>query len=190
MKSSYVKKSMVLAIILLIIGLGVFTSNAHVVKNSSNSTVGQGNSDDYTNYLGTIYFNVSRFSVEIGFTVPENRNYTFPVIDGMVKINFTIEFIAKLKQNLFFPRIALWHVKFSPDDDPHYWAIFNIHLIRRDYVLPIVLGNYSEDYNDYPFNGMENVTFSIRLQGRGFPFGFLKAERILFTITTHFVEEK
>ena len=187
MKKKMFRNGLVIGIIILFVMMSVIPSNAHVVKNSSSSTVGQVNSDDYTNYLGTIYFNFSRFSVEVGFTVPEDRNYTFPVIDGKYTLNFTVEFMSKSNQILFFPRIAFSYAKICADDTP-VWVAYGFNIVRGEVVGPWEIKDIERNYNDPPINGRENVTLSIYLQGRGFPFGFLRPKGISFTITAYFAE--
>jgi len=189
MKNDLVKKGLVLGIILLFVGLSVIPSNANVVKNSSNSTVGRVNGDDYTNYLGTIYFNFSRFSVNIGFKHPEDTNYTFPVVDGNYTLSFTVELNTTSEQKLLLPRGAFTYAKISTDDTP-IWAAFGINVIRGEFVGPWTIEDIERNYNEPPINGAENVTLSIILRGRGFPFGFLKPEETSFTVTAHFVEEQ
>jgi len=189
MKNNLVKKGLVLGIIFLFVGLSVIPSNANVVKNSSNSTVGRVNGDDYTNYLGTIYFNFSRFSVDIGFTHPEETDYIFPVINGNYTLNFTVELNTIFEQILLLPRGAITYAKISTDDTP-IWAAFGINVIRGEFVGAWTIKDIERNYNDPPINGAENVTLSIILQGRGFPFGFFKPEETTFTVTAHFVEEQ
>ncbi len=188
MKNDLVKKGLVLGIILLFVGLSVIPSNANVVKNSSNSTVGRVNGEDYTNYLGTIYFNFSRFSVNVGFEHPEDTDYTFLVVDGNYTLNFTVELNITSEQKLLLPRGAFTYAKISTDDTP-IWAAFGFNFVRGDYVGAWTIKDIERNYNDPPINGQENVTMEIILQGRGFPFGFLKPEETSFTITAHFVEE-
>ncbi len=188
MKNDLVKKGLVFGIILLFIGLSVISSNANVVEKSSDPTAGQMNDDDYTNYLGTIYFNFSRFSVDIGFRHPEEINYTFPVINGNYTLNFTVGLNITSEQKLLFLRGAFTYAKISADDSP-IWAAFGINFVRGEVVGPWNISDIARNFNDPPINGQENVTMSIILRGRGFPFGFLKPEETSFTITVHFVEE-
>lgn len=188
MKNKLFRKGLVFGIILLFIGISVIPSNANVVKKSNDPTVDQLNGDDYTNYLGTIYFNFSRFSVEVGFKTPEDTNYTFPVINGKYTLNFTIELKAQSEQKLLLPRGALTYAKISADNTP-IWAAFGINVIRGEFVGPWTIKDIERNYNDPPINGAENVTLSIILRGRGFPFGFLKPEETSFTITAHFAED-
>ena len=188
MKNDLLKKGLVFGIILLFIGLSVISSNANVVKKRSDPIVSEVCIDDYTNYLGTIHFNFSRFSLDIGFKRPEDTNYTFPVVDGNYTLNFTVELNTISEKKLLLPRGAFTYAKISADDTP-IWAAFGINAIRGEFVGPWTIKDIERNYNDPPINGMENVTLSIILQGRGFPFGFLKPEKTSFTITVHFVEE-
>jgi hypothetical protein len=159
-----------------------------VVDKSSDPTAGQMNGDDYTNYLGTIYFNFSRFSVDIGFKHPEDTNYTFPVVAGNYTLSFTVELNITSEQKLLLPRGAFTYAKISTDDTP-IWAAFGINVIRGEFVGPWTIKDIERNYNDPPINGAENVSLSIVLRGRGFPFGFLKPEETSFTVTAHFEEE-
>ena len=188
MKNCLYKKGLVFGIILLFIGMSVIPSNANVVNKSSVPMKGEVSSDDYTNYLGAIYFNLSRFSVDVEFEHLEDTDYTFPVIDGNYTLNFTVEFNTTSEQTLLLSRGAFTYAKISTDDSP-IWAAFGFNFVRGDYVGAWTIKDIERNYNDPPINGQENVTMEIILQGRGFPFGFLKPEETSFTITAHFVEE-
>ena len=188
MRNDIVKKLLVFGLILLFIGLSVIPSNANVVKKSGDSIVSEVSIDDYTNYLGAIYFNFSRFSVDIGFKHPEDTNYTFPVVDGNYTLNFTVELHTTSEQKLLLPRGAFTYAKISTDNTP-IWAAFGINSIRGEFVGPWTIKDIERNYNDPPINGAENVSLSIVLRGKGFPFGFLKPEETSFTIAAHFEEE-
>jgi hypothetical protein len=188
MKNKLWKKGLVLGLILLFVGLSVIPSNANMNENSRNPTVGRVNSNDYTNYLGSISFNISRFSTEIGFKHPDNKNYTFTVVNSTYILNFTVELNITSEQKLLLTRGAFTYAKISMDDSP-IWAAFGINFVRDEVVGPWTIKDIERDFNDPPINGAENVTLSIILRGRGFPFGFLKPEETSFTITAHFVEE-
>ena len=181
MKNCLYKKGLVFGIILLFIGMSVIPSNANVVNKSSVPMKGEVSSDDYTNYLGAIYFNLSRFSVDVEFEHLEDTDYTFPVIDGNYTLNFTVEFNTTSEQTLLLSRGAFTYAKISTDDSP-IWAAFGFNFVRGDYVGAWTIKDIERNYNDPPINGAENVTMEIILQGRGFPFGFLKPEVILFLL--------
>ncbi len=189
MKNIFWKKGLVLGIILLFIGMSVIPSNADVVRNKNNSPVVLVNSDNYTNYLGAIYFNLSRFSTDIGFEHPEVTDYTFPVVDGNYTLDFTIELNTTSEQKLLLLRGVFTSAKISTNDSP-IWVAYGINFIRGEYVGAWTIQDIERNYNEPPINGAENVTLSIILRGRGFPFGFLKPEETSFTVTAHFVEEQ
>lgn len=188
MKNDLVKKGLVLGIILLFVGLSVIPSNANVVNKSSVPMKGEISGDDYTNYLGAIHFNISRFSTDVGFEHPEDTDYTFPVVDGNYTLNFTVELNITSEQTFLLSRGAFTYAKISTDDSP-IWAAVGINFVRGEYVGAWTIKDIERNYNDPPINGQENVTMEIILRGRGFPFGFLKPEETSFTITAHFVEE-
>jgi hypothetical protein len=188
MRNDIVKKGLVIGILLLFIGISSIPTNANVVKNNSNHIDSKLNNSDYTNYLGTIYFNFSRFSVDIGFTHPEVTDYIFPVVNGNYTLNFTVELNTKFEQIMLFPRGVFTYAEIKTDDKP-IWSAFGINVIRGDFVGAWTLKDVERIYTDPPINGRENVTISIRLQGRGFPFSFFKPNETYFTINVHFVEE-
>ncbi len=188
MRNDLLKKGLVFGIILLFIGLSVISSNANVVKKSSDPMVSEVYIEDYTNYLGTMYFNFSRFSVDIAFEHPEDTDYTFPVVEGNYTFNFTVELNTTSEQKMLLPRVALTYAKISTDDTP-IWAAVGINFIRGEFVGPWTIKDIERNYNEPPINGAENISLSIILRGRGFPFGFLKPEETSFTITAHFEEE-
>lgn len=188
MRNDFIKKGLIFGTILLFVGISVIPSNANVVDKSSVPTESKASSDDYTNYLGEIFFNISRFSTEVGFKHPGDTNYTFPVINGNYTLNFTVGLNITSEQKLLFVRGAFTYAKISTDDAP-IWAAFGINFVRGEVVGPWNISDISRNYNDPPINGQENVTMSIILRGRGFPFGFLKPEETSFTIKAHFVEE-
>ncbi len=188
MKNDSIKKGLIFGIILLFIGISVIPSNANVVDKSSIPIKSKASSDNYTNYLGEIFFNISRFSTEVGFKHPNEKNYTFPVVNENYTLNFTVGLNITSEQKLLFLRGAFTYAKISTDDSP-IWAAFGINFVRGEVVGPWNISDIARNYNEPPINGQENVTMSIILQGRGFPFGFLKPEETSFTITAHFVEE-
>ena len=187
MKNIFWKKGLVLGIILLFIGMSVISSNADVVRNKNNSPVVLVNSDNYTNYLGAIYFNLSRFSTDIRFEHPEVTDYTFPVVDGNYTLDFTIELNTTSEQKLLLSRGVFTSAKIITNDSP-IWVAYGINFIRGEYVGAWTIQDIERNYNEPPINGQETVTMSVILKGRGFPFGFLKPEETSFTITAHFVE--
>jgi hypothetical protein len=188
MRNDIAKKGLVFGILLLFIGISSIPTNANVVKNSSNNTDIESSNNDYTNYLGTINFNFSRFSVDIGFTHPEETDYVFPVIDGNYTLNFTVELNTKFEEIMLFPRGVLTYAEIKTDDKL-IWSAVGINVIRGDYVGAWNLKDVERIYIDPPINGRENVTISIKLVGRGFPFGLFKLKETSFTIIAHFVEE-
>ena len=189
MRNNIVKKGLVIGILMLFIGISSIPTNANVVKNNSNHIDSElDNNSDYTNYLGTIYFNFSRFSVDIGFIQPEVTDYIFPVIDGNYTLNFTVELNIKFEQIMLFSRGVFTYAEIKTDDKP-IWSAFGINVIHGDFVGAWTLKDIERIYNKPPINGRENVTISIRLHGRGFPFSFFKPEETYFTINAHFVEE-
>ncbi len=189
MRNDFVKKGLVFGIILFFVGMSVISSNANLVKKRSDFPANLVNTDDYTNYLGDIYFNISRFSTEVGFKHPDEKNYTFPVVNGNYTLNFTVGLNITSEQKLLFLRGVFTYAKISSDDSP-IWAAFGINFVRGEVVGPWNISDIARNFNDPPINGQENVTMSIILRGRGFPFGFLKPEETSFTITVHFVEEE
>ncbi len=187
MKNNLLKKGLIFGIIILLIGTNVFPANTINEIKSNDSMQYKFINDDYTNYLGTIYFNFSRFSVDVGFKHPKNTDYIFPVKSGNYTLNFTVELNITSQQQLFLARGALTYAKISTDDLP-IWMAVGINAIRGEMIKAWTIKDVERDYYEPPINGMENVTLSIILQGRGFPFGFLKPEKTSFTITAHFVE--
>ncbi len=187
MKNKFWEKGLVFGIILLFIGMSVISSNADVVRNRNNSPVVLVNSDNYTNYLGAIHFNLSRFSTDIGFEQSEVTDYTFPVVDGNYTLDFTIELNITSEQTLLLSRGVFTSAKISTNDSP-IWKAFGINFVRGEYVGAWTIQDIERNYNEPPINGQETVTMSVILKGRGFPFGFLKPEETSFTITAHFVE--
>ena len=185
MKNDLVKKGLVLGIILLFVGLSVIPSNANIVNKNSASMESEVISNEY---LGNINFNISRFSTEVGFEHPEDTNYTFSVVNGNYTLNFTIGMDITSGEKLLLSRGAFTFAKISTDDSL-IWKAVGINFVRGDFVGPWDIEDIERDFNDPPINGRENVTMSIILKGRGFPFGFLKPEETSFTITVHFVEE-
>jgi hypothetical protein len=188
MRNDSIKKGLIFGIILLFVGISVITSNANVFDKSSVPIECKVSSNDYTNYLGEIFFNISRFSTEVSFKHPEDTNYTFPVVNGNYTLNFTVGLNITTEQKLLFLRGAFTYAKISTDDSP-IWAAFGFNFVRGEVVGPWNISDIARNYNDPPINGQENVTMSIILRGRGFPFGFLKPEETSFTINVHFVEE-
>jgi hypothetical protein len=187
MRNDIVKLGLVIGILLLFISISSMPTNANVVKNNSNNIDSELNNSDYTNFLGTIYFNFSRFSVDIGFTQPEVKDYVFPVIDGNYSLNFTVELNTKFEQIMLFPRGVFTYAEIRTDGRP-IWSAFGINVIRGDFVGAWTIEDVERIYTDPPINGRENVTISIRLQGRGFPFSFFNPVETCFTINVHFVE--
>jgi len=187
-KNKLCEKGLVFGIILLFVGLCVIPSNAGVDKNSKHSTYSQIYSNDYTNYLGDIYFNFSRVSVDIGFKDPEEADYIFPVIDGNYTFNFTVEINITMQQKFLIPRGAFTNAKILVGDIP-VWTAFGINFGRGDFILPWTIRDIERDFNEPPINGQENVTLTIILKARGFPFGFLKPKETSFEVTAHFVDE-
>jgi hypothetical protein len=188
MRNDIVKKGLVIGIILLFIGISSMPTNANVVKKNSNNIDSELNNSDYTNFLGTIYFNFSRFSVDIGFQQPEVTDYIFPVIDGNYTLNFTVELNTKFEELMLLPRGVFTYAEIKTNEKP-IWSAFGINVIRGDNVGPWTIEDVKRVYTDPPINGKENVTISIRLQGRGFPFSFFKPNETCYTINAHFVEE-
>jgi hypothetical protein len=178
LKSDIIKKGLVIGIFLLFIGISSAPTNANVVKNNS----------DYTNYLGTIYLNLGRFSTDIGFEHPEVTDYTFPVIDGNYTLNFTVELNITSDQKLLLSRGLFTSAKISIDDSP-IWKAFGINFGRGEHVGAWTIQDIERNYNEPPINGQETVTLSVIIKARGFPFGLLKPQETSFTITAHFVEE-
>jgi len=188
MKNDLIKKGLIFGIALLFIGTNVIATNAFNEIKSNDSMQYKLINDDYINYLGTIYFNFSRFSVDVGFKYPENTDYIFPVESGNYTLNFTVELNITSQKKLFLSRGALTYAKISTDDTP-IWMAVGINAIRGEMIKAWTIKDIERNYNDPPINGMENVNLSIILQGRGFPFGFLKPEKTSFKITAYFAEE-
>ena len=188
MRNDIVKMGLVIGILLLFISISSIPTNANIVKNNSNNLDNELNKSDYTNYLGTIYFNFSRFSVDIGFTHPEETDYIFPVIDGNYTLNFTVELNTKFEELMLFPRGVFTYAEIRTDGKP-IWSAFGINVIRGDYVGTWNLKDVARVYTEPPVNGRENITISINLVGRGFPFSFFKPVETYFTINAHFIEE-
>ena len=188
MRNDLLKKGLIFGIILLFIGTNVIPTNANSVKKLNEPLEDKLISDEYSNYLGTIYFNFSRFSVNIGFKHPKDTEYIFPVVSGNYTLNFTVELNITSHQKLLLSRGALTFAKISTNDLP-IWMAVGINAIHGEMIKAWTIKDIERNFNEPPINGMENVTLSIILQGRGFPFGFLKPEKTSFTITAHFVEE-
>lgn len=186
-RSDIVKKGLVIGILLLFIGISSIPTNANVVKNNSNHNDNDLDISDYTNYLGTIYFNLGRFSADIGFEQPEVTDYSFPVVDGNYTLNFTVELNITSDQNLLLSRGVFTSAKISAGDSP-IWKAFGINFGRGDYVGAWTIQDIERNYNEPPVNGQETVIMSVIIKARGFPFGLLKPQETSFTITTHFVE--
>jgi len=187
MENKFLKKGLVLGIILLFVGMSVISSNADVVRNRNSPPVGLINSDNYTNYLGAIHVNLSRFSIGFEFVHPEETDFTFPVVDGNYTLNFDIELNITSEQRLLISRGVFTSAKISTDDSP-IWKAFGINFVRGDYVGAWSIEDIARNFNEPPINGQETVTMEVILKGRGFPFGFLKPQETSFTITAHFVE--
>ena len=186
-KYSLLKKGLSFLTILLFVGLCIIPSNAVEIKTSGNTTDCPVNVDNYTNYLGKIYFNLSRFSVDIGFEHPEDTDYTFPVVDDNYISNFTVELNITSEQKLFFTRGVFTSAKILVGDTP-LWMAFGINFMRGDYVVPWTIKDIERNFNSAPINGQENVTLTIILRARGFPFSFLNPKETSFTVTAHFLE--
>jgi len=188
MRNDIVKKGLVIGILLLFIGISSIPTNANVVKNNSNHIDNELNNSDYTNYLGTIYFNLARFSTDIGFEHPQVSDYTFPVVDGNYTLDFTVELNITSEQKLLLSRGVFTSAKISTDDSP-IWMAYGINFVRGEHVGAWTIQDIERNYNEPPINGQETVTMTVILKGRGFPFGFLNPEETSFTITAHFVEQ-
>jgi len=188
MRNDIFKKGLVIGILLLFIGISSNPINANLLKDNSNHIDNELNNSDYTNYLGTIYFNLARFSTDIGFEHPDVSDYTFPVVDGNYTLNFTVELNITSEQKLLLSRGVFTSAKISIGDSP-IWKAFGINFIRGEYVGAWTIQDIERNYNEPPINGQETVTLSVILKGRGFPFDFLKPEETSFTITAHFVDQ-
>ena len=187
-RNELVKKGLVIGILLLFIGISSIPTNANVIKNNSNHIDNELNNSDYTNYLGTIYFNLGRFSTDIGFEQPEVTDFTFPVVDGNYTLGFTVELNITSEQKLLLSRGVFTSAKISMNDSP-IWKAYGINFIRGEYIGAWTIQDIERIYNKPPINGQEAVALSVILKGRGFPFGFLKPVETSFTITAHFVEQ-
>jgi hypothetical protein len=166
----------------------VIPSNANVIRKIDAPLEVELSNSDYTNYLGAINFNLSRFSVGVEFEHPEDTDYIFPVVDGNYTLNFDIELNVTSLEKLLLTRGVFTRAKISTGDS-QIWTAFGINFVRGDYVGAWSIKDIERVYNEPPIKGQENVTMSIILMGRGFPFGFLKPEETSFSITAHFVAE-
>ena len=188
MSNDIVKKGLVIGILLLLIGISSIPANANLVKNNSNYIDSDLINSDYTNFLGTIYFNLGRFSTDIGFEHPEVTVYTFPVVDGNYTLDFTVELNITSDQKLLLSRGAFTSAKISIGDSP-IWKAYGINFIRGEYVGAWTIQDIERNFNEPPINGQEIVSLSVNLKAWGFPFDFLKTQETSFTITAHFTEE-
>jgi len=188
MRNDIVIKGLVIGILLLFIGLSSISTNANVIKNNSNPIDNELNNSDYTNFLGTIYINLERFSTDIGFEHPEITDYTYPIVKGNYTLDFTVELNVTSNQKMLLSRGVFTSAKISIGDSP-IWNAYGINLIRGEFVGAWTIKDIERNYNVPPINGQETVTLSVNLKARGFPFGFLKSEETSFTITAHFVEQ-
>ena len=188
MRSDIVKKGLVIGILLLFIGISSVPTNANSVKSNSNPIGNELNNSDYTNYLGTIYFDLGRFSTNIGFEHPEITDYTFPIVNSNYTLNFTVELNITSDQKLLLSRGVFTSAMISMGDSP-IWKAFGINFGRGEYVGAWTIQDIKRNYNEPPINRQETVTLSVIIKARGFPFGLLKPQETSFTITAHFVEE-
>ena len=187
-KIDIVKKGLVIGILLLFISISSIPMNANVVKNNSYHIDSELINSDYTNYLGTINFNLERFSSEIGFEHPKITEFTFPIINGNYTLNFTVELNVTSNQKLLLSRGVFTSAKISIGNSP-IWKAFGINFIRGEHVGPWTIQDIDRNYNEPPINGQETVTLSVILKARGFPFDFIKPKETFFTITANFIEE-
>jgi len=188
MRNDIIKKGLVIGIFLLFIGISSIPINANVVKNNSKYIDGELNNSDYTNYLGTIHFNLGRFSTDVGFEHPEVIDYTFPVVDSNYTLNFTVELNITLEQKMLLSRGVFTSAKISTGDSP-IWKAYGINFIRSEYVVAWTIKDIERNYNEPPINGQETIILSVILKARGFPFGSLRPEETSFTIAAHFAEQ-
>lgn len=188
MNRGLLKKGLVIGVILCLFGLSVIPSNANVIEKRSDPIVNQNISSNYTNYLGTMYVNFSRFSSEIGFKLPENTNYSFPVVTGNYTLNFTVEVNITFNQILLFPRGIYTYTLISINNTP-IWAAFGVNFIHDNIVFEWIIKDIDRNFTNPPINGTEKVNLSIFIQGRCFPFGFFKPKETSFAISVRFIDE-
>ena len=188
MRNNIIKKGLIIGILLLFIGIISIPTNANLVKNNNNHIENMLINSDYTNYLGTIYINLGRFSTDVGFEHPEVTDYIFPIVDGNYTLNFTVELYITSDQKLLLSRGVFTSAKISIDESP-IWKAFGINFIRGEHVGAWTIQDIERNYNEPPINGQDNIILSVNLKARGFPLDFLRPQETSFTITVHFIEE-
>jgi len=109
MKNKIISKGLVIGIIVLFVGANIVPANTntkHITVNNKNYTA-EISDDTIYNLIGgvNISFGFSN-DIRIEWWRVEDRNFTYPVEDGMVKINYTIRLQTKSNGFFILPRFA------------------------------------------------------------------------------------
>ncbi len=202
MKTDVVRKSITISIIVLFIGAVLVHAEVNTQireKNSIYQTMNEINSQNYTNFIGWInitwnnwYTNpLQNLGPKITLTpVSENqRNYSFPVINGKVRMNFTALVTIDQIKYLILPRLTHAADGFGQNST---WGLKMMkrivwgknHIPPKNYLLTCI------DESEHDTGGSNNWTIYIHLEGAGFPFGNLFTpwmKYIEFPVTVHFI---
>ena len=189
------KKTIILGIIILFLGISIIPSNA-IVNDNNHIKTNQINNDQ--NYLGTIYINftsilnpypTSPLLYRIEFKTKEFEHYNVSVIGGIAKFNFTVNCSGRCRHDLLMTRYAIYHGEFGHLDIT--WGKNDIIIPLKTQTFGVRFPMYLEwemDYNSPPINGAESMDLTVYLSGRGFPFGFFAGGQPSFKITVDFIE--
>jgi len=202
MHKSLVRKGLVLGIIVLFVGASVISTNAGVAKNSIKQTDTQIESEEYPNFVGTIYITWNnlyteplknfRPNVTIVPVPIEERHYNFPADENnMVRFNFSAKLVVEQIKPLTLPRLTFAGWGHGKDSDPwHAESLFPPIIVwLNNHINPKTYDIYWEDELERNTNGAENMTLFVHLEGYGFPFGFLLPPGIIYediNVTAHF----
>ena len=104
MINKYLKKGIVLGIILLFLGASTVSGTNFDIKNNSKNEIITQN----YNLVGSVTTECYIDHVEVIWDIEEDRNFTYPIINGKVKLNYT--FCWNAYSNDKFPYLFPWLV--------------------------------------------------------------------------------